>query len=181
MRNLSILILNPNESGSEGLYMICGFPPIEVPDARALFLGSMPSVASLSLQQYYGHPRNAFWPIMSRLLNGSISSYAEKRQLLISHRIALWDVVATCEREGSLDSAIVKPEVNDIPGFLAAHPGIQLVCFNGKTASTFYRRYIGLYPVDIRFVELPSTSPANTMSFERKFEAFETAYRYLDD
>ncbi len=155
--------------------MIHGFPPIERADAQVLFLGSMPSVASLSLQQYYGHPRNAFWPIMSRLLDGPIDTYEKKRELLLAHRIALWDVVAACEREGSLDSAITVPVANDIPGFLASHPAIRLICFNGKTASAFYRRYVGLYPDSIRFVELPSTSPANTMPFERKFEAFATA------
>lgn len=155
--------------------MIHGFPPIERPDAKILILGSMPSIASLSLQQYYGHPRNAFWPIMSRLLGGTIATYEDKRELLLSHRIALWDVVQACEREGSLDSAITSPVPNDIAGFLDLHPELGLVCFNGKTASAFYRRYVGLYPPSVRFVELPSTSPANTMPFERKFDSFAVA------
>lgn len=159
--------------------MIHGFPPIERFDARILILGSMPSVASLSVQQYYGHPRNAFWPIMSRLLDEAVATYEDKRRLLLSHRVALWDVVQACEREGSLDSAITSPVPNDIAGFLVSHPDLKLVCFNGKTASMFYRRYVGLYPGEIRFTELPSTSPANTMPFERKFEAFSAAFRLI--
>ncbi|MDY4611333.1 MAG: DNA-deoxyinosine glycosylase [Sphaerochaetaceae bacterium] len=155
--------------------MIYGFPPIERSDARILILGSMPSIASLSLQQYYGHPRNAFWPIMSRMLGESVATYEDKRELLISHHIALWDVVQACEREGSLDCAIMSPVPNDIAGFLASHPDLKLVCFNGKAASSLYRRYVGLFPDMIEFKELPSTSPANTMPFERKFEAFAMA------
>ncbi|MFA6688974.1 MAG: DNA-deoxyinosine glycosylase [Sphaerochaetaceae bacterium] len=155
--------------------MIRGFPPIERSDARILILGSMPSVASLSEAQYYAHPRNAFWPIMARLLDGPVSTYDEKHRLLTEHRIALWDVVAACEREGSLDSAITSSVANALEPFFQSHPEIRLVCFNGRTAQALYRRHVGVFPIGTDFRCLPSTSPANTMAFERKYEAYASA------
>jgi TDG/mug DNA glycosylase family protein len=144
------------------------FPPISAPDAEYLVLGSMPGVASLRQGQYYAHPRNAFWPIMADLHGFAADlPYTERCACLVRARIALWDVLKTCTRSGSLDSAIVASTivVNDFAGFLGAHPGVRRVLFNGATAEQAFRRHVlpGL-PAEaaaIDYRRLPSTSPAH--------------------
>ncbi len=156
------------------------FPPIVAPDARLLILGSMPGEASLRQQQYYGHPRNAFWPIMGALLGiPPQADYDARCAALTAHRIALWDVIAACARPGSLDQAI-RPEtvrVNDFAAFFALAPAIDHLLFNGGTAEREYRRRV--LPTlperdrQMTMQRLPSTSPANAgLRFEQKLAAW---------
>ena len=143
-----------------------GFPPILGAQPQVLILGSAPSVASLAAGQYYGHPRNAFWWIMGELYwPDQTLDYPQRCERLIKQGIAVWDVLASCERPGSLDSAIVAgSEVcNDIPGLLHEQPGIQCVLLNGGKAQQSFRRHLrSRLEVSLpSIVNLPSTSPAN--------------------
>lgn len=145
---------------------VCSFPPVAAPDARLLILGSMPGEASLRAGQYYAHPRNAFWPIMGDLLGFAPDlPYADRLRCLTAAGIALWDVIAGCERSGSLDADIVKTSVraNDFAGFFATYPGIERVFFNGATAETNFRRHVlpRAAPGHRQLLRLPSTSPAH--------------------
>jgi hypoxanthine-DNA glycosylase len=162
--------------------MIQGFGPIAAPDARVLILGTLPSEASLRAGQYYAHPHNAFWFIMERLFaQESGLDYEARKCLLIGAKVALWDVLHAAEREGSLDSAIApgSENVNDFGGFFAQHPGIHTVVFNGAKAHHLFQRHVLntiSLPVELRFVCLPSTSPANArLSRETKLEQWKAA------
>ncbi len=141
------------------------FPPVADPaTARVLVLGSMPGVASLSAGQYYAHPRNQFWPIMGALFGAHPSlPYDERLRALTHAGIALWDVLASCSRSGSLDTAIDLRSVqaNDFATFLDTHPMINRVCFNGSLAERRFRLDVmpRVRPLDM--VKLPSTSPAH--------------------
>lgn len=155
---------------------ISSFPPIETPEATVLILGTMPSVASLRAGQYYAHPRNAFWPIVARVVGFDVASaYSERLRRVNAARVAVWDVLASCTRPGSLDSRIVDLSAvpNDFNDFFAKHPAIVRVCFNGAKAEALFRRHVAASLSDARldYVRLPSTSPANaSIAFERKAE-----------
>lgn len=154
------------------------FAPLARPDARVLILGSMPGRASLQAGQYYAHPRNAFWRIMAALLGlDAEAGYAARTEALTSSGVALWDVLKSCERPGSLDARIEPGSVvvNDFAGFLRRHRGIGAVFFNGSTAELLYRRHVlpgaGLGP--LHYTGLPSTSPAHAgMPFGQKLQAW---------
>ena len=154
--------------------MIQGLLPIRDKDARLLILGSMPGGASLKAQQYYAHPQNAFWKILTRVY-GPAESYKEKAALLKKHKLALWNVIETCERKGSLDTAIKDPKCNDLKAFLKKHPKIKRILLNGGTAHNFYMRYAKTVGLTHGFTRLPSTSPANTMRFEEKLKVWKKA------
>lgn len=155
---------------------ITGFPPLLGTSPRVLVLGSMPSVASLDKQQYYGKPQNAFWRIMGELFAaGSELDYAVRAGNLTDAGIAVWDVLASCVRPGSLDSAIdmQTAEVNPLVELLGQEKTIAHVFFNGRKAEEIFQRLImpELQRTDILFDCLPSTSPANAaMNFETKLE-----------
>ncbi|AEG02383.1 DNA-deoxyinosine glycosylase [Methylomonas methanica] len=155
---------------------IHSFPPIAGPNARILILGSIPGKASLEAGEYYAHPRNQFWPIIAELLQcGPLVDYPRKIQALLDANIAVWDVMQSCYRPGSLDSAIDKNTVvaNDFPGFLAVHPLIHYIFFNGATAEQAFRRLVlpDLARPDIHLQSLPSTSPAHAaLSFQQKLD-----------
>lgn len=157
------------------------FPPIENRQARVLILGSMPGAASLRAGQYYAHPQNAFWPIMGALVGADPSlPYRARVTALKAAGIALWDVLASCEREGSLDADICKDSIvaNDFAGFFAAHPRITDILFNGGMAEASYRRHVAQFMdcTSLRFARMPSTSPANaSLSRNRKLDAWRIA------
>ena len=140
---------------------------------QILILGSLPSVASVGQRQYYAHPHNAFWHIMEALFAERLSlDYEQRIELLKKHRIALWDVIASAQREGSLDSAIKPNSVvpNDIMALLKAFPSIRSIYLNGGGATALFKRHIAKQlPRAFQIITLPSTSPANArMRFEEK-------------
>ena len=140
------------------------FAPVAAADARVLVLGSMPGEASLTAARYYAHPQNRFWPIMGALVGATPDlPYEQRLQRLIDSGIALWDVLASCERVGSLDTAIRAPQANDFAAFFAAHPRVRMVLFNGAQADTSFRKLVvpGLAAPSPTLLRLPSTSPAN--------------------
>lgn len=156
---------------------ISSFPPICDPNATVLILGSMPGVQSLAAGQYYAHARNAFWPIMERVLGLEAGrDYADRVEALRAARIAVWDVLHSCHRIGSLDTNI-RPDtikINNFLDFFRRHPRVELICFNGSMAENEFRRHVlpGLSSEAFRFVKLPSTSPANTMTLDKKAKAW---------
>jgi double-stranded uracil-DNA glycosylase len=148
--------------------------------SRVLILGSMPGVASLAAHEYYAHPQNQFWPIMGQLCGaGRALPYPERLQRLTGAGFALWDVLHSCVRPGSLDASIETASsiANDLPGLLRAHPAITRLCCNGGTAYTMLRRHFGPqltreFP-RLEVLRLPSTSPAAaSWSRERKLAAW---------
>ncbi len=152
---------------------IHGFDPILGPRPRILILGSMPSARSLAEGQYYGHPRNRFWPLMGRLFGaGPELPYPQRCERLMARGIAVWDVLASCRRPGSLDAAIDRDSetANPIAELLHEQPGIRRLLFNGQTAARVFDRHV-LPHMDAGRADrrsLPSTSPANaSWSLER--------------
>jgi hypoxanthine-DNA glycosylase len=158
--------------------IITSFAPISNSSARVLILGSMPGVKSLNAGQYYAHKQNAFWKILAELTGlNPAAPYAERLEQLVGSGIALWDVLHSCEREGSLDAAIdfstVQP--NDFVTFFREHPYIQLVCFNGAVAERCYNTHVlpTVRDIPISYARLPSTSPAHAaLSFQDKVAAW---------
>ncbi len=155
---------------------LVGLAPITHPNARLLILGSFPGVASLQSQQYYAHPRNQFWPILSALWEIDLVAlpYAQRIEQTQHRGLAIWDVYAACRREGSLDSAIEHAQPNDLPGLVAHLPQLAGIAHNGGESARAMRitRALGV-PVH----RLPSTSPANaSWSFERKLAAWRTVF-----
>lgn len=153
-----------------------GFPPIVAGDPKVLILGSLPSTQSIAKGEYYGNPRNAFWPIMGQLFDaGPELNYAERSRRLAAAGIAVWDVLRASVRPGSLDASIDLDSAvaNDFERFFADHPSIFLVAFNGKMAATLFRRLaapaLAKHADSVDYLDLPSTSPAHAaMSFEEK-------------
>ena len=144
-------------------------------NARVLILGSMPGAESLRQRQYYAFKHNAFWRIMGELYAFPVETpYPERLEILKRHRIALWDVLAECERPGSLDSAIRDPRPNDIPGLVAKLPRLEKILCNGGTAYRYLRRF---FP-ELAAEQLPSTSPAAArFSYAEKLAAWQAALR----
>ncbi len=145
-----------------------GFPPIGDRRSRVLILGSMPSPESLKKGEYYGHAQNAFWRIMARLFDSRPADYQEKKELLLRNGIALWDVLASCHRDGSGDGEICKPKANDIAGLFAESSGIKKVLLNGGFAARHWEKHCA--GIKIPYVRMPSTSPAHArMTFNQKY------------
>jgi len=153
---------------------LTGLPPIATRGARVLILGSMPGTASLAARNYYAHPRNQFWPILGTVTGAPATlPYGRRVAALRGAGIALWDVIASCHRSGSLDAAIDRASlrVNDIGDFLAHHRAIDCVLFNGATAEALFRRLVvpTLRARALALVRLPSTSPAHAgQRYEQK-------------
>ncbi len=144
----------------------------------------MPSEASLAAGEYYAHPRNHFWRIAGEICGFDPDlAYASRKTALKEAGIALWDVVGSCTRKGSLDSAIDDDSVrvNDFASFLRTHPAIRRICFNGRKAESAWRRHvIGKLPPTSKFEYhlLPSTSPANAgIGYLQKLRTWRSAFR----
>jgi hypoxanthine-DNA glycosylase len=153
-----------------------GFPPIAGNAPAVLVLGSLPGKKSIVEQQYYAHPQNAFWKIMGALFEARTELlYEERVSVLKKNRIALWDVLQSSSRPGSLDASIrvQSANCNDFVNFLHEHSGIRAICFNGKKAADLFARLaapgvLRQYP-DLKLETLPSTSPAHAaMPYQEK-------------
>lgn len=135
----------------------------------------MPGVTSLTKQEYYAHPRNHFWKIIYSLLSNSTISpiFEEKIELLQTNKIGIWDVLENCERKGSLDIHIKNQKENDFDTLFKEFPSIKKIVFNGKESHRFFLKKFGQIK-GITYYVMPSTSPANTMSFENKLQIWAT-------
>lgn len=148
--------------------MLRGFPPVIAPQTTTLVLGSFPGEASLAATQYYAHPRNQFWRLLGSVLGEPLAElpYGERLERVLAHGLGVWDVLAACEREGSLDAAIRNATPNDFASLREHAPRLRKVCFNGKTAGRFEPV---IRAAGYETLVLPSSSPANAMlSFEQK-------------
>lgn len=158
---------------------ISSFSPIIDHASKILILGSIPGVKSLEKQQYYAHPQNAFWKIIFTLFNENFTEdYSQKLRILKKHHIALWDVIDSCERKGSLDSEIRNEEANQIAELLEEHPDIKAIFCNGGKSYKNLQEILGKnfrIPVYL----LPSTSPLHTISLERKLDEWKKIKNYL--
>ena len=155
-------------SVTESCSLLAGFAPLNDADTRVLILGSFPGKASLNAQQYYAHPRNQFWRLISTVIAHDLTCmpYDEKLATLLHHHIGLWDVIAACTREGSLDSAIRQAQSNDFTQFKNRYPKLRLIAFNGKTSAKHQALFSG---AGFTTLALPSSSPAYAaMTFAQK-------------
>lgn len=164
------------------------FAPLESAYSTTLILGTMPGQKSLQSQQYYAHPRNALWPILCAIANDETPgyevhqtlSYEQRCAVIMKAGFALWDVLASCERPGSLDSNIARhsQQPNDIAQFVNRHPELSTIACNGRTAESLFKRHIlpVLEQPTLRIVSLPSTSPAMaSLSLQQKYELWRDA------
>ena len=156
--------------------LLHGLAPVVDSRTRLLVLGSFPGLASLRAGEYYAHPRNQFWPILSALWGVDLMGlpYAERLQQMLERGLGLWDVYARCEREGSLDSAIVRPQFNDLAGLKQRAPQWQAVAHNGGESARAMRHTRGLA---LAVHKLPSTSPAHaSWNFDRKLATWRQVF-----
>jgi hypoxanthine-DNA glycosylase len=156
--------------------LLTGLAPVVGRNTRLVVLGSFPGVASLRAQQYYGHPRNHFWPILSALWGIDLAGmpYAQRIAEIRVRGLGLWDVYAACRREGSLDAAIEDARLNDLASLKRRAPRLEAVAHNGGESARSMRHTLALGLVVHR---LPSTSPANaSWSFERKLAAWREVF-----
>jgi hypoxanthine-DNA glycosylase len=154
-----------------------GLPPVIARHTRLVLLGSFPGAASLAAKQYYAHPRNQFWPLLSALWGEDLPAlpYAARLQRLRAHGLGLWDVIAECRREGSLDSAIREARYNDLASLRRRAPPLLAVAHNGGESARAMRVTGEL---GLAVYRLPSSSPANaSWSFERKLAAWREVFR----
>lgn len=136
------------------------FPAVYSQESETLILGSFPSVKSREIMFYYGHPQNRFWRVTAAVFGADVPETTdEKKRFIIKNRLALWDVIESCEITGSSDSSIKNAVVNDISGLINMTKINKVFC-NGRTAGKLYERYI-YAQIGINAVTLPSTSPAN--------------------
>ncbi|MDQ6679773.1 MAG: DNA-deoxyinosine glycosylase [Pseudomonadota bacterium] len=155
---------------------LVGLAPVISPATRLVVLGSFPGVASLRAQQYYGHPRNHFWPILAALWGVDLMTlpYAERLEVVKERGLGIWDVYASCRREGSLDSAIEAAQLNDLASLARRAPNLQAVAHNGGESARSMRHTRAL---GVPVLKLPSTSPANaSWNLDRKLAAWREAF-----
>ena len=155
---------------------LVGLPPVIGRGTRLLLLGSFPGAASLAAGRYYAHPRNQFWPLLSALLGEDLVAldYPARLQRLRERGVGLWDVIAECEREGSLDSRIRQPRYNDLGSLRRRAPQLQAVAHNGGQSA---RLMPVVAQLGLQVYRLPSSSPAHaSWSFERKLAAWRNVF-----
>ena len=159
-----------------------GFDPVVDARTRLLILGSLPGDASLKAAQYYAHPRNAFWPLISGLLGEDLSAldYEARLMRLKAHGVGLWDVIASAERSGSLDAAIRSPEAADLLSLVDSLPRLRAVAFNGGLSARLGRRILGGRE-GLSLVDLPSSSPAHAISLSAKTQSWAILGDFLPD
>lgn len=158
------------------------FAPVVNANTRLLVLGSLPGEKSLAQAQYYAHPQNRFWMLMSAVIGIGLVPlpYEERLQTLLRHGVGLWDVVAQAHRTGSLDSAIRHRDDNDLPALLANHPHITAIAFNGGTAHKLGLKVLGEHATRYRIAALPSSSPAYTLAYGEKLAQWIPLRELLD-
>ena len=147
------------------------FQPIIFKDSEILILGSFPSLESFEKSFYYAHPRNQFWKLLSGVTTYPINNRDQKLSLLKVAKIALWDMVKTCQRENSLDSSLEEIEVNDIASFLEEHPSIKRVAFTGRLSEKLFKMHFDYLEIETVYLPSPSAAYAK-MSFEMKLENY---------
>ncbi|WP_456322442.1 DNA-deoxyinosine glycosylase [Hydrogenimonas sp.] len=157
-------------SSTAGFSAVHPFPPIIYTDSKILILGSFPSLKSFENAFYYAHPRNQFWRLLGDIFQKPATTRQTKRWLLKSTGIALWDVIASCERKNSADSNLKACETNDILALLEEYPNIEAIGFTGKKAQSLFMRHFGK-SIDLPTFLLPSPSPAYAaLSYEEKLK-----------
>lgn len=150
------------ESKAASIHTKTSFDPISNADTTILILGTMPGDKSLELGEYYGHSRNRFWKTISTITNNDLPlTYADKKALLLKTKIGIWDVAHKANRKGSLDSAIENEEPNDLGNFITRHKDLKIIGFNGTKSQALHDKYFDR-KAGIKYISLPSTSPANT-------------------
>ena len=159
---------------------ISSFPPIIDKESKILILGSIPGVKSLEMKQYYAHPQNKFWKIIFELFNEKFTTdYVERIKILEKHQIALWDIIETCERKGSLDSEIRNEEANKIGELLQNFPNIKAIFCNGQKSYKNLQKIL-LKEFHLPIIALPSTSPAHaSLRYEEKLLSWQKIKNYL--
>ena len=159
---------------------ISSFPPIIDKESKILILGSIPGVKSLEMQQYYAHPQNKFWKIIFDLFSEDFTTdYSERIKILEKYHVALWDVIDTCERKGSLDSEIRNEEANKIGELILNYPNIKVIFCNGQKS---YKNLLRILSNDFHLpiIALPSTSPAHaSLKYEEKLKSWNIILKYL--
>jgi double-stranded uracil-DNA glycosylase len=155
-----------------------GLPPVIAADARVLILGSFPSVASLAAGRYYAHPRNHFWPLLSAVLDEPLTTldYVQRLGRLRARGIGLWDTIVACRRQGSLDASIRDPQRAEVDEVRSRAPRLRAVCFNGGTSARAEPAWRG---AGYATLALPSSSPAYTLPFAKKLQAWQALATWL--
>ncbi|KFF10936.1 DNA glycosylase [Chryseobacterium soli] len=158
---------------------ISSFPPLIDEQSQIVILGSIPGVKSLEKQQYYAHPQNKFWKIIFELFNEKFTEdYAERINTLKRNYIAVWDVIDSCERRGSLDSEIRNEEANQIAELLENYPNVKAIFCNGGKSYKNLQKILGKnYKLPVML--LPSTSPLHTIPFEKKYEEWKKILEFI--
>ena len=158
---------------------INSFPPIVDDNSKILILGSMPGAKSLEMNQYYAFPQKQFWKIMFHLFDAEFSDdYGTRINFIKQNKIALWDVIESCERKGSLDTEIKAEIDNDIPQLIENHSNIKMIFCNGQKSYKNLLKILGKN-FKIPILVLPSTSPLHTVRFEEKLESWKVIQEYL--
>lgn len=158
----------------------CSFPPVVNADTRLLVCGSLPGERSLAQRQYYAHPQNQFWPLISAVIDRDLTALAYPDRLLglLDAGVGLWDVVATAHRRGSADAAMSDIAPNDVAALAATLPNLRAVAFNGGTALKHGARQLGA--TSLAIVALPSSSPLHTIGLAAKLPAWLALRDYLE-
>ena len=163
-----------NPANPEAAPRLSGLAPVSDAGVRVLVLGSFPGAASLQAAQYYAHPRNAFWRVMAALLGEAGlpgQPYALRLRTLLAHGVGLWDAVASCRREGSLDTAIEAAAPSDLAELLPRLPALRAIACNGALAHRETQAILG--DAGLPLLRLPSTSPAHAgLSLDDKIAAW---------